>query len=110
MVEFVLLGAPAVLLFTAGVTMFINSYQDTVTRAIAIDASRYAALADQQVESARSYLNDKLKRLLPRLDAKTSLQIAETALVEISYAPLPTIFNPSANPITIRVVTPVETN
>lgn len=90
--------------------MFVNSFQDTVARAIALDASRYAALADQQVDSARSYLNDKLNRLLPRLGASTSIQIRETALVEIQYQPLPTVFNLSANPVTIRVVTPVETN
>lgn len=105
-----MLGTPALLLFGSGVTMFINGYQDSVARAVAIDASRYAALADQDSSSARAYLEQKLAKLLPQTKLQTSLQIDKLATVELQYRPLPTLFNLLGKLVSIKVVTPVETN
>lgn len=105
-----MLGAPALLLFGSGITMFLNNYQDTVARAVALDASRYAALADQDLVSARGYLDRQLARMLPKLQVQSSVQIDKVATVGIEYRPLPTLFNIAGQRVSIRVGTPVETN
>lgn len=108
MVEFILLGTPAVLLTVSCLAVFVNSYVDTVARSIAIDASRNAALADQDYYSANSYLTDKLKRLLPLVSTTTALQLGNYASVDIGYQPLATLFNPLPMAVHIKVVTPLE--
>ena len=107
-VEFVMLGTPALIIFATGVTMFGNAYQDTMLRSIAIDASRFAALADQDVAGASGYLNEKLARLMPGIKVSSQIQIAKTAVVEVTYIPQSNIFNLSSSSVKIRVETPIE--
>lgn len=107
-VEFVMLGAPSLLLFSLGVTFFLNTYTDTVARAIAVDSARYAALADQDYLSASSYLSRKIKQNLPQADISTRLSIGDIARVELQYTPLISIFNLQIKPVQIQAVSPVE--
>jgi outer membrane protein TolC len=97
------------LVFGSGVTLFLNSYLDTVARAIAIDGSRYAALADQNYETAQAYLDNKIATLLPQIKVTTSVQRDEFALVKLTYQPLGSAWLIGAKPVQIKVVTPVET-
>ncbi len=108
MVEFVMLGIPALLLFSTGITMFGNSLQDSALRSIAIDASRYAALADQSYDSAKSYMAEKLARLEPNVKVVSQLQLSNSALVEIEYYPGFSILNLANRSVKIRVETPLE--
>jgi hypothetical protein len=103
-----MLGGPSLLLFAGGVSLFINSYVDTLARAVAIDASRYAALADQNYISAKGYLEQKISDHLSHVSVKSSLSLGETALVEISYQPPANLFNLANGPVSIRAVTPLE--
>jgi hypothetical protein len=107
-VEFVMLGTPALLIFSTGVSMFSNAYQDTMLRSIAIDASRFAALADQNLAGAEKYLNDKLARLMPATKVSSQIQLAKTAIVEVTYVPQVNIFNLNSRNVNIRVETPIE--
>jgi hypothetical protein len=103
-----MLGTPALIIFATGVTMFGNAYQDTMLRSIAIDASRFAALADQDITGASTYLNEKLSRLMPGTKVSSQVKIAKTAVVEVTYIPQPNIFNLVAQNVNIRVETPIE--
>jgi hypothetical protein len=109
-VEFIMLGAPAVLVFVGGATLFINGYLDTMSREVAIDASRHAALADQDYQSARSYLDSQLGKYLSRIKTSASLQFVDGkyAEVDLQYQPFPSLFSLTQNAIQIKVVTPIE--
>jgi Flp pilus assembly protein TadG len=107
-VEFVMLGTPALLIFATGISLFGNTYQDAMLRSIAIDGSRYAALADQDVAGATKYLNDKLAKLLPATKVSSLIRISKTAVVEITYSPNVNILNFGLQNVKIRVETPVE--
>lgn len=107
-IEFVLLGAPTLLLFSSGFGVFINSYVDTVLRSIAIDASRFAALADQNSSSATVYLQEKLHRLLPNVKVSQRVDRDSVAFASLEYRPLPSIFDLTTTSVEIRAVSPIE--
>lgn len=88
--------------------MFLNSYLDTVLRAVVVDASRYAALADQSAESASSYLDSKLHQLLPNVMVSSRVERGLLASATIRYSSLPTIFNLTSQQVEIRAVAPIE--
>jgi hypothetical protein len=103
-----MLGAPALLLFASGVTLFINGYVDTVARAVAIDASRYAALADQDYTSAKTYLDQKLSTDLGQVKFDSSIEIGQTALVTLRYSPISNLVTFGKSSVQIRAASPVE--
>lgn len=107
-VEFVMLGAPSLLLFGFGVTFFLNSYIDAVARAIAVDVVRHAALADQDQVTATSYLSQKIRDNLSQVQVSANLTIRDVAQVNLQYSPLPSIFIPLGNQVKIQAVAPVE--
>jgi hypothetical protein len=107
-VDFVMLGAPSLIIFGLGVTFFLNSYIDTVARSIAVDVARNAALADQDQASATGYMIRKIKDNLPQVKVLADLSIREVAKVEFQYVPLPSIFNLLGNQVQIQAVAPVE--
>jgi len=104
-----MLGIPALLIFASGLAFFINGYVDSVVRAVAVDASRYAALADQTIDGANQHLDAKLSQLLPTLPITKNIEISSTAKVEVSYLALPSIFNLLNRSVTVRVESPIET-
>lgn len=105
-----MLGGPSLLLFAGGTSLFINSYVDTLARAIAVDASRFAALADQDYQSAKTYLEQKLSDNLSHVVVNSNLSIGTTALVELKYQPPANFINLAKHEVSIRAVTPLETN
>jgi len=107
-VEFVMLGAPSLLLFGFGVTFFLNSYIDAVARAIAVDVVRHAALADQDQVTSTSYLSQKIRDNLSQVQVSANLTIRDVAQVNLQYSPLPSIFNLLGNQVKIQAVAPVE--
>lgn len=96
------------LIFGASVTMFLNSYTDTLLRAIAVDAARHLALADQDVNSSSVQLDAKLKRLLPNISVSKSSDRGELATVRLSYRPMLSFLNLSSREVSIRVAAPIE--
>jgi hypothetical protein len=107
-VEFILLGTPALLLFSGGVTMFLNSYVDTVVRSVAIDAARFAALADQDQLAAQDHLDSKLSVMLPTFRVKAKIERGTNAIALLEYSSLPSFFNVLAHTVKIQVVAPIE--
>lgn len=103
-----MLGIPAMFLFGTGISMFVNSYTDTVLRTIAIDSSRYTALADQTLETGLSYLNAKLREQLPNVKAIAKVERDNYSKTTIEYSPLVTLFNLSSRVVKIEAATPVE--
>ena len=88
--------------------MFVNSYADTVLRAVAIDAARYVALADQNSNSADVYLSAKLKHVLPGVKVGYKFDRANTAGVNIQYQSLPSALSLIPKLVTIQAVAPIE--
>jgi hypothetical protein len=107
-VEFVMLGTPALLIFASGVSFFVNGYIDTVVRAIAVDASRFAALADQDLAGANQHLDAKIRQLLPKLILTKNIQLGKTAVVQLQFEAPATLFNIANRKNSVRVETPIE--
>lgn len=88
-VEFVLLGGVTLGLFGTSAITFANSYIDTVARAIAIDGSRFAALADQQQVNANLHQREKLSQLLPAVTVTSEIRFeGNLAISQIGYQPI----------------------
>ncbi|MFM6977559.1 MAG: TadE/TadG family type IV pilus assembly protein [Micrococcales bacterium] len=107
-VEFVMLGTPALLLFGTGVSMFVNSYVDTVLRAVVIDSSRFTALADQSIESGQAYLEAKLRQQLPNVKVGARVERGNVSRTTIEYMSLTTLFNLTSRVVKIEAATPIE--
>lgn len=109
-VEFVLLGAPAVLLFVGLVTLAFNNYLDTIGRMITLEASRYAALADVSLSEADRVFANRAQQLLRNSGATTSIELLGDGrvLATMIYRPMVSFFAITAQPVQIKVVTPLE--
>jgi len=108
-VEFVMLGGPALLMFASGASFFLNGYVDTIVRAVAVDASRYAALADQSYDGALAHLDAKINQTLPKTKISRTISIGKTAKVELSYEAILNVFNIGKRIVTVQAETPIET-
>jgi hypothetical protein len=104
-----MLGGPALLMFASGASFFLNGYVDTIVRAVAVDASRYAALADQSYDGALAHLDAKIKQTLPKTKIARTISIGKTAKVELSYEAILNVFNIAKRTVTVQVETPIET-
>lgn len=103
-----MLGTPALLLFGTGVSMFVNSYVDTVLRAVVIDSSRFTALADQSIESGQAYLEAKLRQQLPNVKVGARVERGNVSRTTIEYMSLTTLFNLTSRVVKIEAATPIE--
>lgn len=88
--------------------MFLNSYIDTVLRSVAVDASRFTSLADQDQISAERHVQEKLQELLPNFKVVATVERSSIARAVISYQPLPNIFSVFSKPVKIESVAPIE--
>ena len=108
--EFVLLGAPAVLLFVGLLGIVFNSYVDTIARMATLEASRYSSLADVSVADAQLYFANRTKQLLGSLSTTTAIDLlgSEKVMATLTYRPVFSLNAIGLLPVQIRVVSPLE--
>ncbi|MEY3845818.1 MAG: hypothetical protein RJA66_85 [Actinomycetota bacterium] len=93
--EFVLVSTPILLLTMSVLGISVNGYAKNIAQDIAIDTSRYAALADQDAETAKSRAQKTLElgigsEFQPRVDVVKRVTSAGCSFqVEVDMAAIP---------------------